>query len=192
MLLFKRASLSVFIIAAMAVFLFACDESEPEAVNGAGDDAPTDDADDNGAGDAAADGDDANGNGVFSMGETVQLGDYQVTVHGARWDDGDEFFGPDEGEQWLVIDAEIENTGDESGDVTIIDFELYDEENRSQDQALAADTDGDLSGTLGAGRTMRGEIAFAVPEGQANFEFIYSPLIDRGQAIFEITEGDIS
>ena len=72
-------------------------------------------------------------------------------------------------------------------------FSLYDEDHYSRDVEIFADTKGSLDGELGARRTMRGEIAFNVEEGQTKWEFIFQPnVLGFGQAIYIITEADVN
>lgn len=130
---------------------------------------------------------------AFSVGETVRMGDLSFTLNSARWDTGDEFIQPEPGEKWLVLDCTIDNLGDDSTALSsMLMFSLYDEEHYSRDLNIFADAKGSLDGELGAGRTMRGEIAFAVEEGQSKWEFIFEPnVFGFGQAIYEITEEQV-
>ena len=125
----------------------------------------------------------------FTIGDRVRMGDLVIQLHAARWDEGDEFFGPDEGKRWLVLDIEIENEADSGTTISsILMFDLVDQENRSRDVAYMADTVGSLDGELGAGRAMRGDLAWEVDDGQSEWEFIFSPeVFGFGQAIFDIS-----
>ncbi len=131
---------------------------------------------------------------IFSIGETIAMGELEFTVNSARWDHGDQFMGPDSGEKWLAIDVTIENLSDESTVVSSIGmFDLVDSEGYSKDMEIFAETKGSLDGELGAGRRMRGEIAFNVEEGQEEWEFIFSPnFFGFGQAIFSISSEEVS
>jgi len=131
---------------------------------------------------------------MFKIGETVKMGDLVFTVTSARWDEGGEFYGPETGERWLLMDCVIENAGDKEDVISsMIMFVLYDEEHYSRDQEFLAETKGNLDGELGPGRTMRGEIAFSVEEDQSEWEFIFQPnIFGFGQAIYLITEEDVN
>ncbi len=128
----------------------------------------------------------------FVVGDTVRMGELVMRLHSVRWDTGDEFFGPDEGTRWLVADIEIENEADSPTSISsIMMFDLVDEDNRTRDIELMADTEGSLDGELGAGRSMRGDIAWEVRDDQTEWELIFTPqLFGFGQAIFDITEAD--
>ena len=71
-------------------------------------------------------------------------------------------------------------------------FSLYDSEFYSKEMAMFAETKGSLDGELGAGRTMRGEVAFEVGAAETEWEFIFEPnIFGFGQAIYKITAQDI-
>lgn len=129
----------------------------------------------------------------FAIGDTVKMGDLVFTLNTARWDSGDEFFAPDEGERWLVLDCTIENQADESTSISsMLMFSLYDEEHYSCNQEFVADLRGSLDGELGPGRKMSGEIAFSVSEEHSTWEFIFEPnVFGFGQAIFKVNEEDV-
>ncbi len=133
-------------------------------------------------------------NETFYLGDTVKMGDLIFTLNSIRWDQGSEFMKPDPGEKWIVFDCTIENAGDSATNISSLAmFSLYDEEHYSCSMTIFADTKGSLDGELGAGRKMRGEIAFDVEEGQSKWEFIFKPeMFGFGQAIFEITDADVN
>ena len=129
----------------------------------------------------------------FFVGDSVKMGELEFTVNSARWDTGDEFIKPEPGERWLVLDCTIANTGGESEAISsLLMFALYDEDHFARDIAIFVNTKGSLDGELGAHRTMRGEIAFSVEEGQKEWEFIFQPnILGFGQAIYLIKEADV-
>lgn len=130
---------------------------------------------------------------TFKVGETVKMGDLEFTVNGIRIDEGDDFNKPEEGNVFLIIDATIKNTGQDSNALSsLIMFKLYDSEFYEKDMSIFADTKGSLDGELGAGRTMRGEIAFEVGKDETEWEFIFEPnVFGFGQAIYELKAGDM-
>lgn len=169
----------------------ACSETEPERVDDGG--GSTDDV-------SASENDDSSGDDGeleeaegFVVGDTVRMGELVMTLHGVRWDEGDEFTGPDEGMRWLVADIEVTNESDESEALSsLVMFDLIDEENRSRDLAVMADTEGSLDGELGAGRSLRGDIAWEVREEHTAWELIFEPgFFGFGQAIFDVTTDDL-
>lgn len=129
----------------------------------------------------------------FSIGETISMGDLEHTFHSARFAEGDEFFSPDEGSQWLVVDVEVENQGDESEAMsTLIMWSLVDADNRSRDVTITGDEQGSLDGELGPGRSMRGEIAYEVDADETDWELIFEPqLFGFGQGIYEFSADEV-
>lgn len=130
---------------------------------------------------------------TFSIGESVKMGDLVFTLNSARWDTGNEFLSPEEGERWLALDCTITNNSDKSTTISsMLMFKLYDEENYSCDQEITANTKGSLDGELGAGRKMSGEVAYSVKDTHTNWEFIFEPSVfGFGQAIFKVNKEDI-
>lgn len=134
-------------------------------------------------------------NEVFSIGETVKMGSLQLTLNGARFVLGDNFFKPDAGTKWLAFDCTIENSAETStGISSLLMFKLYDADNFSKETTwLASGLKGSLDGEIGAGRKMRGEIAFVVGENETEWEFIFEPSIfGYGQAIYEISIKEVN
>lgn len=193
--------------AAALLMAAGCAETSPEVVED-GEQASTDEAAEDaegadGSGDSdSGDGEDGTGDGdgdaaegPFAVGDTVAMGDLEHVLHGARWSEGDEFFGPEEGERWLVLDVELTNTGDSSEAISsMIMWTFVDAENRSRDLEITGDEQGSLDGELGAGRSMRGEIAYSLPADDSGpWELVFEPqLLGFGQAIYTISEDDVS
>lgn len=157
----------------------AADEAE-EAVADADD---TGDADDD-ANEVAA---------GYAIGETIAMGELEHTFHGARFDEGDELMGPEDGTRWLLVDVEVENLATDSEAISsLVMWRLVDHENRSKDQTITTDEQGNLDGELGAGRSMRGEIAYEVDEGQTDWELIFEPnFFGFGQGIYEFSADEL-
>lgn len=168
------------------------DQAEAAAVDDAeaadeADDAEPDESDEPGDADATA--------GPYGIGDTVAMGDLEHTLHGARWSTGDDFFGPEDGERWLVLDIELTNTGESSEAVSsLMMWTLVDADNRSVDITFTGDERGSLDGELAAGRSMRGETAFGLPDdGSDSWELVFEPqLFGFGQAIYVISDGDVT
>ncbi len=128
-----------------------------------------------------------------AVGETVAMGDLEHTLHAARWEEGEEFNEPDDGERWLVLDIELDNVGSDSAAVSSLGmWDLVDHENRTKDIALNLETSGSLDGELGAGRQMRGEVTFSVADDETEWELIFSPnVFGFGQAIYDIDDDEV-
>ena len=130
---------------------------------------------------------------LFAIGDTVKMGDIQLTVNSARWDKGNSFSKPEKGQKWLVLNCTIENTGEESLQVSsLLMFKLYDMLAYARDYEIFADTKGSLDGEVSPGRKIRGEVAFNVDADQDTWEFIFEPnVFGYGQAIFLIESGSV-
>lgn len=124
---------------------------------------------------------------TYFLGDTVAISVWEITVNSARFASS-ELFSPEPGEEWLAIDITLKNTGVEEEAVSsLMQFELVDQDHYKADLAIWADGRGSLDGSLGAGRTMRGEIAFVILEDHNAWELIFTPEFwDKGQAIFKI------
>jgi hypothetical protein len=125
---------------------------------------------------------------AHAIGETVTMGTLEHTLHGVRFASGDEYTAPEPGTRWLVADLEVTNKADEPAAISSIGmWSLYDPDNRSVDQTITGDEQGSLDSELGPGRSLRGEIAFAVNAEHNNWELIFSPeLLEFGQTIYDI------
>lgn len=116
------------------------------------------------------------------------MGTLEHTLHGVRFAPGDEYTTPEPGTRWLVADIEVTNRSDEPAAISSIGmWTLYDPDNRSVDQTITGDEQGSLDSELGPGRSLRGEIAFAVDAEHKEWELIFSPeLLEFGQTIYDI------
>jgi hypothetical protein len=129
----------------------------------------------------------------FGIGDTVAMGELEHTFHGARFYEGDDFMSPEDGRAWLLVDVEVTNTGDDSTAISsMIMWSVVDSDNRTADQTITADERGSVDGELGAGRSMRGEIAYEVSADETEWELIFSPQVfGFGQAIYEFSANEV-
>jgi hypothetical protein len=122
------------------------------------------------------------------VGEAVENGAYELTVH--RVVDpvtpGDEFFGPDEGNRWLMVEVSIRNVSDEAQDYGSYDFKVKDADNFEYTTGFV-DLERELSsGTLLPGDTVRGQVGFEVPARAEIVRLIFDPGF-FGEARIDIT-----
>lgn len=123
---------------------------------------------------------------VFAVGDTVQFDNLHITLNGVRTSAGNDFMKPENG-KFLIVDLTIENKGSESAAIsTLLQMSLEDAEAFSHQVALFPDVKGSVDGELGAGRKVRGEVAFDVPNSSA-YEFIFEDPFTSGQAIWKFT-----
>lgn len=125
---------------------------------------------------------------VFSVGETVKMGDLQFSVNEVRTSAGGEFFKPEQGNVYFIVDSTIENLASEPASLSsLLMFKLVDEEGYNYQVTIGPDTRGSVDGELSPGRKMRGELAFEVPEKAQGLELIFEPnVFGFGQAIYKI------
>lgn len=125
---------------------------------------------------------------VFAVGEKVRMGDLAITVNSARRSQGGEFWRPNQGNVFVIVDCTIENLASESAGISsLLMFKLADGKGYNYSPTIAEGTKGSLDGELGAGRMMRGEVAFEVPADVQGLEFIFEPnVFGFGQAIFKL------
>lgn len=130
----------------------------------------------------------------FTIGDTVRIGEFRITVNRTRIQTSGRFFSPPSGHVWFIVDCSLVNMHATAAQTvsSLLNFRLVDRDGRSQKLAVVGvDTRGALDGTLGAGRMMTGEIAWEVPTGARGLELIFQPdLFQPGQAIFAL--GDLS
>ena len=111
------------------------------------------------------------------VGEAVENGAYELTVHEVTdpLAPGDEFFGPEEGNRWIVVEVSITNLSDEPQDYGTYDFKLKDADNFEYTTGFV-DVERELSsGSLAAGDTVRGQVGFEEPEGAEIVRLIFDP-----------------
>ena len=121
----------------------------------------------------------------------MRFDDLLITLNSVTSSKGDEFEKP-EHDQYLLLDLTIENTGKESETVsTLLQMVLYDADNYSYDIALYTGTQGSVDGEIGAGRKVRGEVAFDVPNS-ASYEFVFEDPFTSGQAIWSFDASAIT
>ena len=117
----------------------------------------------------------------FSVGETAEQKDIQVTLISATESQGSEYVTPDEGNIFLLLEFEIVNNS--SSDINIssvANFEAYcDDYSLNQDllglQAPEIEGKNQLDGSVAAGKKMNGVIAYQVPVSYSNFEINVLP-----------------
>ena len=120
----------------------------------------------------------------LALGQTANVGDAEVTAHSFRLDSGGEFFAPDAGNVWIVVDATIVNTGDnEYNFSSLLQLAVRDTEGREYDVTFGPDIASQLDGTILAGDNLRGETAFEVPEAALpGLKFVFKQVFGSGQA----------
>lgn len=100
-----------------------------------------------------------------AIGQSVKLGKYQFTIHGARKTDGDTISKPKQGQKFLLINATVENQGEKKEAVSsVVLFALRDSTGKEYERVITTEAKGSLDSNLDPGKQLKGEIAFEVPQ----------------------------
>ncbi|WP_188207709.1 DUF4352 domain-containing protein [Alkalibacillus aidingensis] len=192
----KRFTL-LFMLLVLALFLAACGESSVETVDGEESEETTESSneediekedqdesskEDTEVAEESSEEEEQN----VSIGDSIQFDDLKITLIGARQIESDNEFITEDNDLFLAVELEMENTGDEEESLsTMLSMSLFTDDGYSQDQTFMVDGRGSLDGSLGAGRSMKGEIVFDVETAEF-YEFIFENPFTSGQAIWEI------
>lgn len=108
-----------------------------------------------------------------SLGETVTLGDLQVTARSVSITATDATAGPaPPGYVWVVVDTSLRNTASEA----ILLFgpaQVAVEDGSGTSYPLDVPEEGPLTSSIGAGETIEASAVFAVPAGASGLEFVF-------------------
>jgi hypothetical protein len=116
-------------------------------------------------------------NEPFAMGDTIQIGDFQLVVHGLT----DPFVGtssetrPTEDDRWVAVDVELTNLDDEAVEVSgWALFEIVDSTRQSYRAIDPQDDTRSINGEIPAGGSRRGTIVFEVARDATGFELFFA------------------
>lgn len=109
---------------------------------------------------------------VYEMGQSVSVDSLVVTVYSMTESQGGEYDKPGQGNKFIVLDIEIENTGDTPESVsTMAQMSIRTPEGYTYDQALYFPEPVYPDGTIQPGTKARGNVAFEVPQDITSMEF---------------------
>lgn len=123
---------------------------------------------------------------TFNIGDTIELKNFRVTVNSVRTSQGQDFFTPEEGKEFFIVDVTVENISDSDQIISsIMMFDIVDPDGRKLQQSVSAFglLNGQLDGTVGAGRKITGEYAVEVPQGQTGLELEFNASLITGKQI---------
>lgn len=119
----------------------------------------------------------------LKVGDTAQIGDARVTVHSSRMDPGSEFSKPEIGKAWIIVDATVENTGDDEYNLSsLLQTAIRDSADREHDDLAFAETSGSLDGAIPSGQPLRGERAYEIPADATGLQFVFKQAFGSEQA----------
>ncbi len=120
---------------------------------------------------------------VPDAGKIITANTLQFTIGSARLSSGDEGLQPQKGNVFLIINARVDNNGNDSESISpVMVFQLVDitKGNRYSPQVISA-LDQQLDGNIGPGRTRNGQLRFEAPEAPAQYQLqIDASLVGAG------------
>lgn len=182
---------ALFSVLLLILFLGACGESSIEKAEGEADsEAQAEDTDTKDDSDEAEEDDEPDTENL-STGETVNFDGVDITLNEARTESGGEFDEP-ENDQFVVVNLTAENnTDDEVTMSSMMNVELYDDEGYSYSTTILTEgTKGQFDGDVPAGKKLRGEIPFDVPES-GEYELHFSNPFQSGKAIWKLDADEL-
>lgn len=107
---------------------------------------------------------------VYDVGDTLEYEATRFTANSFRTSQGGQFFSPDAGNEFVIVDITVENTGDTELSVsTLLQTELKDGQGWTYGTSLTATSSLDRGFSQGSpippGERRRGEIGFEVEQG---------------------------
>jgi hypothetical protein len=128
--------------------------------------------------------------GMAGMGDTITISNVDFTLNSAEAStEGQLSTSPDE-DIFLILDLTVvNNSSDEIALSSIMSFSLKGSDSYEYDLALFVDTKGSLDTTVAPGSTVRGQIAFDVPELDS-YEFSVTPGLLSDNGYFKVIAGD--
>jgi len=103
---------------------------------------------------------------MFAIGDVVQIGDIKLTVHAVTFPEGEGVNVPEDGCQFAVVDATIENTGSDTVHISSATLRLKDSTGQGyfmDDVAIDAVDGNPPDGDFAAGEKRRGVFVFDAP-----------------------------
>jgi uncharacterized protein DUF4352 len=181
----KHSPKQVLSLLVMAVALFAALGSSSE------NDAKKADEGGGSSSEAASD-EGSDGPEVFAVGDLVELGDWQVRVHGVTdpLESSDPIFAPTPGHRWVAVDVEVTNRSDQTATVSsMLCLELKDATNTTYDQTVTgASTAATPDGDVAAGASLRGTVEYEIPADATGLRLDFScDLLTPGTATIALS-----
>ena len=114
---------------------------------------------------------------AFKVGDTVKIETLFITVNDVKPVKGNEYFKPDKGNQFLMVDITLENKGTTSESIsTLMQMWLKDPTGQRYKVSITAmSVSGGTSpdGELAAGEKLKGQVAFEVPSNATGLLFVF-------------------
>lgn len=116
---------------------------------------------------------------TFTVGETAQLNDINVTFVSVNKSKGSDYNKPSDGKIFVLAEFEIENNSDKEISISsMMSFEAYSDSYSTSLSLSALIEKGDknqLDGTIAAGKKMNGVIGYELPTDWSELEIHFTP-----------------
>lgn len=124
---------------------------------------------------------------VFNIGDTIELDKFKITVNEVKTTNGSDFIKPQEGNEFLYVDATVENISDKEQTVSsVLMFKVVDKDGRAMKQTIVENANGQLDGTIGPGRKMTGEYVVEVPKDATGLELQFDSSLGGKQVVVKL------
>lgn len=124
---------------------------------------------------------------VFNIGDTIELDKFKITVNEVKTTNGSDFIKPQEGNEFLYVDATVENISDKEQTVSsVLMFKVVDKDGRAMKQTIVENANGQLDGTIGPGRKMTGEYVVEVPKDATGLELQFDSSLGGNQVVVKL------
>jgi len=124
---------------------------------------------------------------IFNIGDIAQINDVTYTVNGTREVPENRYLSPEKGNIWYAIDITIENKGGENFNFSsMLMFTLMDDESNSYDVAIVPDLKGSVDGEIAPGSSLRGEVAFEIPQDAKDLKLEIDPILFGDEVIIKL------
>lgn len=123
----------------------------------------------------------------YAVGDIVAIDDLSLAVLGWRVSAGDDFFQPDPGNQFVIVDLLFVNTGATAESLsTMLQMELKDSEAHAYTIDLSATTVAGASpdGELSPGERIRASVGFQVPAAATGLQFVFDASLFGADRVF--------
>jgi len=125
---------------------------------------------------------------VLEVGQTGELDGLKVTLNEVKVVEGTDFFKPDDGQQFVVVDVTFENTGTQDENISsMLQMEMRDDSGQAYGVDLGAMSAGggkSPEGAIPPGDKLRGQVGYAVPVDAAGLRWLFKNAFSSGRITF--------
>lgn len=128
---------------------------------------------------------------TYSIGNTIEVGEFTLTVNGMSSPPGEAFNVPDPGSRFVVVDLTIQNRSTAAVQVaSLFQMSLKDRTGKIYDvnlKAFLASGGASPDGELAPGETVRGQVGFQVPQAAEGLVFVFDADVwSTGKALVQL------